>query len=134
MAPAASAQDTIDRVQLEASIDKGLSWLKGLQQPDGSFKLPPVKTDTLETSFKMGYSSLATLTLLKCGTPPNDPAQGHTASDGGPAWGQAGSDRIGEACAAIGRRASIGPPKGGWAQAEFAKKWRIFDRRGPHRV
>ena len=72
--PVAGAQDKIDRAKLEGSIDRGLTWLKGLQQPDGSFKLPPVKTDTLETTFKMGYTSLATLTLLKCGVPPGDPS------------------------------------------------------------
>ena len=65
-------QSPVDADALKASIDKGLTYLKGLQQPDGSFELPPA--DTLETSFKLGYSSLATLTLLKCGVPPNDPS------------------------------------------------------------
>lgn len=68
----AAAQDAVDKKKLDAAIDTGLKYLKGLQQPDGSFKLPPVKTDTLETTFKMGFSSLATLTLLKCGVPPGD--------------------------------------------------------------
>ena len=72
VAPAA-AQDAVDQDALEASIDKGLTWLRGLQQADGSFGLPP-GTDTLETGFPMGYSALATLTLLKCGVAPDDPA------------------------------------------------------------
>ncbi|MBL4850202.1 MAG: hypothetical protein JKY65_32135 [Planctomycetes bacterium] len=64
--------DEIDPTALEASIERGLKWLSGLQQPDGSFKLPPNR-ESLETGFPMGFSALATLTLLKCGTPPNDP-------------------------------------------------------------
>jgi hypothetical protein len=63
----------IDRAQLEACIDKGLTWLKATQQADGSFQIPP-GADTLESTFHMGYSGLATLTLLKCGVPPDDPS------------------------------------------------------------
>jgi hypothetical protein len=71
-APAARGQDAIDPKKLEESIAKGKAWLVGLQQPDGSFKLPPA-ADTLETGFPLGYCSLATLTLLKCGLAPDDP-------------------------------------------------------------
>jgi hypothetical protein len=73
LAPA-RAQDPVDADQLQQAIQRGVDWLKGLQQADGSFKIPPVTTDTLETGFPMGYSALATLTLLKCGVAPDDPA------------------------------------------------------------
>lgn len=70
---AASAQDdVIDPVKLREAIDKGVAYLKGLQQPDGSFQLPP-NTESLETNFPLGYSALATLTLLKCGVKADDP-------------------------------------------------------------
>ena len=58
--------------ELKQSIEKGRTWLQGLQQPDGSFQLPPA-VDTLETGFPLGYCALATLTLLKTGTAPDDP-------------------------------------------------------------
>ncbi len=69
----ARAQEPVDAERLQQAIERGVTWLKGLQQPDGSFTLPPA-ADTLETSFPLGYGSLATLTLLKCGVPPDDPA------------------------------------------------------------
>lgn len=72
-APAARAQDAIDADALRQAIERGKTWLQGLQQPDGSFKLPPAN-ETLETNFPLGYCSLATLTLLKCGVEPDDPA------------------------------------------------------------
>jgi hypothetical protein len=71
--PVAHGNQDIDPKQLRGAIDKGLGWLSKLQQADGSFKLPPGQPDTLEKGFPLGYSSLATLTLLKCGTPPDDP-------------------------------------------------------------
>jgi hypothetical protein len=65
-------QDKVDKGELDAALAKGLAWLKALQQPDGSFAIPPGQ-DSLEKSFPMGYSSLAALTLLKCGVAPDDP-------------------------------------------------------------
>lgn len=73
-APAARAQDdAVDAAALRAAIDRGVAWLKGLQRADGGFDLPPA-TENLEAGFPMGSSALAALTLLKCGTPPDDPA------------------------------------------------------------
>lgn len=68
------ARDAVDKQKLEAAIAKGLKYLRGLQQPDGNFAIPTAPAGNLETTFKMGYTALATLTLLKCGTPPNDPS------------------------------------------------------------
>lgn len=73
LAAPALAADAIDPVALEAAIDKGLTYLKSLQQPDGSFQLPK-NDDSLETNFVQGYCALAALTMLKCGVPPDDPA------------------------------------------------------------
>lgn len=72
-APVARAQDAIDADALAAAIARGTAYVRGLQQPDGSFQLPPA-ADTLETNFPLGYCALATLTLLKCGVAPDDPA------------------------------------------------------------
>jgi len=73
LAGSARPQDAVDADAPEDAIAAGVDWLKGRQQPDGSFALPP-GVDTLETGFPMGYSALATLTLLKCGVAPDDPA------------------------------------------------------------
>ena len=71
----ARAQDAIDADRLNAAIDKGVAWLQALQRPDGGFDLPPPPDGgTLESGFPLGYSALATLTLLKCGTAADDPA------------------------------------------------------------
>lgn len=72
------AQDADDQAAAEAkrlrdALDKGAAWVRGLQQPNGAFQLPP-NVDTLETNFPLGYCALATLTLLKCGAAPDDPA------------------------------------------------------------
>lgn len=67
------AQDELDAKKLREALDRGALWVRGLQQPDGSFQLPP-NVDTLETNFPLGYCALATLTLLKCGAEPDDPA------------------------------------------------------------
>lgn len=68
----ARGADAVEAAALEAALDKGLKWLSGLQQQDGSFKLPPNR-ESLESGFPMGFSALATLTLLKCGVAPDDP-------------------------------------------------------------
>ncbi len=70
----ARAQDPVSDDALRLALERGSAYLRGLQQPDGSFALPPVTTDTLEAGFPMGYNALATLTLLKCGAAPDDPA------------------------------------------------------------
>lgn len=67
------AQDAIDADALRQAIERGQAWLRGLQRPDGSFTLPP-DDETLETNFPLGYCALSTLTLLKCGVAPDDPA------------------------------------------------------------
>ena len=76
LAAALPASADVQRAELEAALGKGLKWLADLQQAEGSFKLPPGQADTLEKGFPMGYTALATLTLLKCGTPPDDPGIG----------------------------------------------------------
>lgn len=70
--PALGAE--IDPDALAKAIEKGREWLKPLQRADGGFDLPPAPDGTLETNFPQGYSALATLTLLKTGTPPDDPS------------------------------------------------------------
>jgi hypothetical protein len=65
--------DDIDGEAVKKAIDQGREFLKKLQRADGGFDLPPA-ADTLETNFAQGYSALATLTLLKTGTPADDPS------------------------------------------------------------
>lgn len=67
------AQDAVDADRLRDAKARGLAWLAGQQQADGSFALPPTKADNLEAGFPMGTTALATLTLLKGGTAPDDP-------------------------------------------------------------
>lgn len=64
----------IDPEKLAKAIERGRAWLQPLQRADGGFDLPPAPDGTLESNFPQGYSALATLTLLKTGTPPDDPA------------------------------------------------------------
>ena len=63
--------------RVNAAIDRGVAWLKAKQRPDGSFGriggeayVGAVKP----YDYPAGPTALALQTLLKCGTPPGDPA------------------------------------------------------------
>lgn len=56
------------RVRVNAAIDHGVRFLKGTQLPDGDWK------NGFRRTYPIGPAALATLTLLKCGVPPDDPA------------------------------------------------------------
>lgn len=59
----------VDDAQVNAAVEKGVGWLRGRQEPDGSFK-----GHWHGQGYKVGESALALLTLLKCGVEPDDPA------------------------------------------------------------
>ena len=67
----AGAQE-LDKATVKASIDKGLAWLQEQQKPDGTFEAANLGGGMHETNYPIGRCALGTLTLLKCGVPPND--------------------------------------------------------------
>ncbi len=56
------------RERVNAAIDLGVRWLKRAQRADGTWK------GVHDRGYPMGGTALATLTLLKCGVKPDDPA------------------------------------------------------------
>ncbi|MBI4567831.1 MAG: hypothetical protein HY719_05475, partial [Planctomycetes bacterium] len=54
--------------RVAGAIDKGCGWLKTIQNPDGTFG-----TANLTKGYEMGYTALATFTLLWGGVPADDP-------------------------------------------------------------
>lgn len=59
----------VDGPAVNAAVEKGATWLRGQQQPDGSFR-----GHWHGQGYKAGETALALLTLLKCGAQPADPA------------------------------------------------------------
>lgn len=57
------------RVQVNDAINRGAAWLKQSQRADGSWR-----HFAHHRGYPMGSTALAVLTLLKCGTPKDDPA------------------------------------------------------------
>lgn len=57
-----------DKERVDKAVDKGQAWVKKQQQPDGSWK------DKWAHAYATGETALSLLTLLKCGTKPEDPA------------------------------------------------------------
>jgi hypothetical protein len=66
VAPQALARP--DQGRIDKAIDKGQSWVKGLQKPEGCWK------DRWASAYQTGETALSLLTLLKCGTSADDPA------------------------------------------------------------
>lgn len=66
---AAGPAAAVDDAAVNAAVDKGVSWLRGRQDPDGSFR-----GHWHGEGYKSGETALALLTLLKCGVEPGDPA------------------------------------------------------------
>lgn len=56
------------RTRVNAAIERGVTHLRRTQRPDGGWRSP------YDGSYPLGPSALATLTLLKCGVKPDDPA------------------------------------------------------------
>ena len=56
------------RARVNAAIDRGVAWLKPMQRGDGAWKT------MYDRAYPLGPTALATLTLLKCGVKPDDPA------------------------------------------------------------
>src|SRR5687768_17459135 len=63
---------------VNAASDKGLAWLRARQGADGAFRVQGQGgfqgVGGLEATYPLGTTSLATLTLLKCGVAADDPA------------------------------------------------------------
>ncbi len=57
-----------DQARIDKAVEKGTAWVKKLQKPDGSW------TDKWAPAYQTGETALSLLTLLKCGTKPEDPA------------------------------------------------------------
>jgi len=57
-----------DQARIDKAVEKGAAWVKKRQLPDGNWK------DKWEHAYKTGETALSLLTLLKCGTKPDDPA------------------------------------------------------------
>jgi hypothetical protein len=56
------------RARVNEAIDRGVAWLKPMQRGDGAWKT------MYDRGYPLGPTALATLTLLKCGVKPGDPA------------------------------------------------------------
>lgn len=54
--------------EVNAAVDKGVQWLRGRQDADGSFK-----DHWAGQNYKTGETALALLAMLKCGAKPDDP-------------------------------------------------------------
>jgi hypothetical protein len=67
-----------EQQKVDQAIDKGVAYLKSVQNEDGTWSHGTGKKSRLEF-FKVGYSALAGLTLLECGVKPNDQAIQRTA-------------------------------------------------------
>jgi hypothetical protein len=76
LAPARADELTPERVN--EALDKGKAWLAARQRADGAFVVQggggSMAPGALEVSYPLGTTALATLALLKCGVPANDPA------------------------------------------------------------
>ncbi|MEZ0227000.1 MAG: hypothetical protein ACAI25_00120, partial [Planctomycetota bacterium] len=57
-----------DQARVDKAVEKGSAWVKKQQKPDGSW------TDKWAPAYQTGETALSLLTLLKCGTKPEDPA------------------------------------------------------------
>lgn len=57
-----------DQAKVDKAVERGSAWVKKQQQPDGSWK------DKWAHAYATGETALSLLTLLKCGTKPEDPA------------------------------------------------------------
>ncbi len=56
-----------EQARVDKAVEKGVAWVKGQQKPDGTFK------DKWAHAYATGETALSLLTLLKCGTKPEDP-------------------------------------------------------------
>ncbi len=57
-----------EQARVDKAIEKGAAWVKGRQSPDGTWK------DRWASAYASGETALSLLTLLKCGTKPEDPS------------------------------------------------------------
>ena len=55
-----------EQARVDKAVEKGVAWVKGQQKPDGTFK------DKWAHAYAMGETALSLLTLLKCGTKPEE--------------------------------------------------------------
>src|SRR5581483_923274 len=57
-----------EQARVDKAIEKGAAWVKGRQNADGTWK------DRWASAYNSGETALSLLTLLKCGTKPEDPS------------------------------------------------------------
>ncbi len=58
---------------VDRAIDRGVAFLRTLQQPDGSFAVRPIPMFHIEGTASLGPTALALYTLRACGAPREDP-------------------------------------------------------------